>query len=173
MSSTELATETRRLRKANDWIDLKALRPPASLFDDFWREGELALLFGTAGVGKSLLAVQISDALARGRAIAGFEMSATPRRQVLYVDLVLSDEQWAMRYSREARGGVRRAYKFSAGLYRDRPLERRAARRLAAGDYLRRKDKRRHHRRPLGDNAKQRRDARNAWRNSGAAENDA
>jgi AAA domain len=123
MSSPVQATETRRLHRANDWIDLKALKPPAALFDDFWREGELALLFGAAGVGKSLLAVQIGDALARGRAIAGFEMSATQRRQVLYVDLVLSDEQWAMRYSREARGGLRRAYKFSAGLYRDRPFE--------------------------------------------------
>jgi hypothetical protein len=122
MSSPDLTAEPRRLRRANDVIDTNTLKPPAALFDEFWREGEVAMLFGAAGAGKSLLAVQIGDALARGRPIDGFEMPTT-RRNVLHVDLVLSDEQFAMRYSRETRKASRRAYKFSAGFYRDRPAD--------------------------------------------------
>ena len=37
-------------RKANQCIaDAKRLKPAALLFDEFWREGELALLFGAQG----------------------------------------------------------------------------------------------------------------------------
>src|SRR6478735_332915 len=88
--------------------------PPAEmLFGGFWRAGEMALLFGVAGIGKSLLAVQIADHLARGRAIDGMEM---PRRRfkVLYVDLILSDAQFRSRYSRDAvRKGPVGRYMFS------------------------------------------------------------
>src|SRR5688500_14829504 len=41
--------------------------PPAELFGPLWREGELAVLTGPAGSGNSTLAVQIADAIARGR----------------------------------------------------------------------------------------------------------
>src|SRR6476469_7132343 len=57
--------------------------PSICVFDAFWREGELALMFGPSGVGKSLLAVQVADALASGRGIDGFEMPAA-RHNVLY-----------------------------------------------------------------------------------------
>ena len=51
-------------RKVNECIAaIKHLLPPEPLFDEFWREGELALLFGASGSGKSILAVQIADAL--------------------------------------------------------------------------------------------------------------
>lgn len=83
------------------------------------------MLFGAHGVGKSLLAVEIAEALARGRAIEGLEMPDT-RQNVLYVDLVLSDTQFGCRYSCEVpkkKRGARLHYKFSANLYRDRPLE--------------------------------------------------
>lgn len=39
--------------------------PPAPLFGHLWHEGEVALLAGPAGSGKSVLAVQIADQLAR------------------------------------------------------------------------------------------------------------
>jgi KaiC/GvpD/RAD55 family RecA-like ATPase len=87
------------LRKANECIaEAKRSKPAARLFDEFWREGELALLFGASGVGKSLLAVQVADAMARGTPLHGFVMP-TGRRKVLYVDLSLSDAQFRERYS--------------------------------------------------------------------------
>ncbi|MEO8649094.1 MAG: AAA family ATPase, partial [Acidobacteriota bacterium] len=52
----------------------RGAREPNGLFGGLWREGEMALLFGVAGAGKSILAVQIADALARGSGIAGVEM---------------------------------------------------------------------------------------------------
>lgn len=110
------------LRKANDlFADCVRVTRPAELFDEFWRVGELALLFGAAGCGASLLAVQIAEALARGRPIEGFVMPTVGRR-VLYVDLVLSDDQFRTRYAdfREGRTYAK-TYRFSERLYRERP----------------------------------------------------
>lgn len=74
------------------------------------------MLFGEPGAGKSVLAMQIADALARGKAIDHFQMPSGPkaRRKVLYVDLVLTDRQFAARYGK---------YRFSASLYRETPAE--------------------------------------------------
>jgi hypothetical protein len=107
-------------RKANECIAaIKDLLPPEPLFDEFWREGELALLFGASGSGKSILAVQIADALARGRAIDGFIMP-TGRKKVLYVDLELSDKQFGTRYTKFENGSARK-YSFTDNFHRDRP----------------------------------------------------
>src|SRR2546430_14470578 len=51
-------------------------RPPRMLFDEFWREGELAVLFGDTGVGKSVLAMQIGDAIARGTCVGPLRVTA-------------------------------------------------------------------------------------------------
>src|SRR5688572_1809595 len=133
------------LNKAKDCMaGRKGPLLPALLFDEFWREGELALVFGASGTGKSILAVQVADALARGMPLNGFIM---PRggRKVLYVDLNLSDSQFQVRYGNadahgnanalvrnecEARKDSRRerrlrtrasAFRFPERLYRDRP----------------------------------------------------
>jgi hypothetical protein len=107
-------------RKVNECIAaIKGLSPPEPLFDEFWREGELALLFGALGTGKSLLAVQIADALARGRAIEGF-MMRRGRQKVLYVDLELSDKQFITRYSTFDNGDAS-THKFNDNFHRDRP----------------------------------------------------
>lgn len=109
-------TTTTRLRKANEIImSVKHLKPPDKLFDEFWREGELAMLFGPRATGKSILAVQIAEAIARGRGIDGFEMTEK-RHKVLYVDLKLSERQFGMRYASD-----RKQYKLSENLYHDRP----------------------------------------------------
>ncbi len=110
------------LRKANDcFTKRKRSEPPRHLFDEFWREGEVALLFGEPGTGKSILAMQIADALARGRPIGGFRMPAG-RRNVLYVDLVMEDAQFRARYtSGEAGGAGKRRYRFAESLYRGAP----------------------------------------------------
>ncbi|MEQ1605156.1 MAG: AAA family ATPase [Pyrinomonadaceae bacterium] len=120
MSSIDIK-EVPALRKANDVFAPGIVCEPTYLFDTFWREGEVALLFGEHGIGKSFMAVSIAEALARGRPFDGLSMPET-RRNVLYVDLVLSDAQFGYRYSCEGRNG-RRTYRFSANFYRDSPRE--------------------------------------------------
>ena len=108
-------------RLANDYlIGHKRFREPEMLFDEFWREGELALFFGAAGTGKSIFAVQLADALSRGRGLHGFRMPRG-RRRTLYVDLRHTDEQFLMRCAnRRADGSRRRPHRFPRNLLRDR-----------------------------------------------------
>ena len=55
-------------RPANECMQTGAAnKPPAQLFGDLWREGEMAVLVGESGVGKSIFAVQIAESIARGR----------------------------------------------------------------------------------------------------------
>ncbi|MGE3466537.1 MAG: AAA family ATPase, partial [Pyrinomonadaceae bacterium] len=104
-------------RRANECIaDPGGFRPPAKLFDECWREGDLALLFAPPAMGKSILAVQIAEALARGEPIDGLDMPED-RHRVLYVDLVHSDEQFHSRRTHE--NG--RTYRFSDSFHRDAP----------------------------------------------------
>jgi hypothetical protein len=115
--------ERRTLRRANDVLrEATGPRESELLFDEFWREGDLSIMFGAAGVGKSVLAMQIADAIARGRPIDGFRMP-TRRRSVLYIDLGLRDEQFRARYSYESDGSKKiRTYSFAKGLYRECPV---------------------------------------------------
>lgn len=107
-------------RKANDvMLEAMGRRPQPALFDGFWQTGEVALMFGAAGIGKSLLAVQLAEALARGRPIDGFVMPRRQRRRVLYVDLNLSDVQFQRRYTTD--GAKPKPYKFAERFYRGRP----------------------------------------------------
>ena len=110
------------LRRVNECISgLGHCGGGEPLFDGFWRAGELALMLGPAGAGKSVLAVQIADALARGRGMEGFEMPAG-RRKVLYVDLAFSDRQFGERYSYYSPNArLAKSYKFARNLYRGRP----------------------------------------------------
>src|SRR5437868_4403728 len=88
-------------RRVNDCFTAKDFAPPQMLFDEFWREGELALLFGASERERSVLAMQIVESIAHGRPIDGFTM--TPKRpKVLYVDLILAESQIRMRYSTAA-----------------------------------------------------------------------
>jgi hypothetical protein len=58
----------------SSWLHKAKAKPPVTpLFDAFWLKGELAFLFGSTGVGKSILAVQIADAIAKGAKIQGFD----------------------------------------------------------------------------------------------------
>jgi hypothetical protein len=103
-------------RRADDFlVHPKRFRRSEPLFDDFWREGELALFFGPASGGKSVLALQLGDALARGGGLLGFG-NPRGRRRVLYVDLLHTEEQFQMRC---VGGSVR--HRFPMNLFRDRP----------------------------------------------------
>src|ERR1700742_2477116 len=57
----------------NRWIELGERVPdPKMLFGEFWRQGELCILFADTNAGKSVLAVQIGDSISRGRAVGPF-----------------------------------------------------------------------------------------------------
>ncbi len=52
----------------NDWLrEIKPAYRPEYLFGDLWRPGEVTVLAGETGVGKSILAVQIAESIARGQ----------------------------------------------------------------------------------------------------------
>ena len=55
------------VRSGNAWINEAKSKPsPKRLFGKFWFENELCILFADTNVGKSILAVQIADAISRG-----------------------------------------------------------------------------------------------------------
>lgn len=87
------------VRPANQWMEEASRRPiPRMLFSEFWHQGELCILFADTNLGKSILAVQIADAISRGVAISGFKLDA-PKQKVLYFDFEMSDKQFEKRYS--------------------------------------------------------------------------
>lgn len=73
-------------------------------------------MFGAAGTGKSILATQMAEGIARGRGVEGFRTTAT-RQKVLYVDLKLSDGRFKQRYSLR----WQKTYRFSENLTRECP----------------------------------------------------
>ena len=110
------------VRPANQWIEFTDYEPAAEpLFGDLWKEGELAIMFADTGTGKSILAVQIAESLARGGAIEPFRIPQSEFRnhKVLYLDFELSSVQFMERYSRETHEGRRVGhYEFSPNLLR-------------------------------------------------------
>ncbi len=86
-------------------------RAPRPLFGDMWLAGELSVMFAEAGCGKSVLAVQIADSIARGREFAPID--GNPQRQkVVYLDLETSTEQFCSRYMNDDSGKYK-PYRFS------------------------------------------------------------
>lgn len=75
-------------------------RSKRRLFSNYWLEGELAILFGDTGNGKSALAMQIARSLAGGERFDPFEMEVEPTR-VAYFDFELNAEQFRKRYTAE------------------------------------------------------------------------
>ena len=90
---------------------------PRCLFDEFWRENEVSILFSKSGVGKSALAVQIADAISYGKQINGFKMESDPQK-VLYFDFELTKKQFELRYSESNDFGSYNDYPFSDNLIR-------------------------------------------------------
>lgn len=106
------------LKPANEWMEVAGRKPqPKALFGDFWLEGELSILFSDTNRGKSTLAVQIAESLARGKAIAPME-SVPNAQKVLYFDFEMSEKQFEARYSALSKDGTRRRYLFSDNLLR-------------------------------------------------------
>lgn len=88
-----------KIMTANEWIELAKTRPiPKMLFDEFWFETELCILFADANLGKSILAVQIGNSISKGKVIPGFCLGAQ-QQKVLYFDFELSEKQFEKRHS--------------------------------------------------------------------------
>ena len=81
-------------KKAYVWADEAACRPnPRSLWHDLWFEDEVCCLFADTNLGKSILAVQIANEIAR-------------TDKVLYFDFELTDKQFQRRYTNEETGAI-------------------------------------------------------------------
>ncbi len=75
------------VKKANDWIEDAITRPdPRMFFHNLVVQYENTVLFAQSNVGKTILAVQIAEDIAR-------------TDKVLYIDLELADKQFQMRYT--------------------------------------------------------------------------
>ena len=89
------------VKSANEVLQDSQNKPrPEELFYSLWFEGEFCIFFADSGNGKSLLAVQVANEIARWR-------------KVLYFDFELTEEQFSERYSEN---GL--AYKFNDNFLR-------------------------------------------------------
>ena len=101
------------IERGNRWLDLARREPEAKqLFGELWHQNELCMLFADTNIGKSVLAVQIGESIARGQGIGPFACQAEPER-VAYFDFELTRRQFLMRYSRGEED-----YQFSDNFYR-------------------------------------------------------
>ncbi|MEJ7847557.1 MAG: AAA family ATPase [Pyrinomonadaceae bacterium] len=109
-----------KIQTATRWLADSSQRPaPKMLFGEFWFEGEICILFADTNVGKSILAVQITDSIACGRQIDGIPTEAEGQKAI-YFDFELSDKQFEGRYSEKAAGAnyYSNAYEFNSNFYR-------------------------------------------------------
>jgi hypothetical protein len=87
------------IEKGNRWMELGEREPEAKmLFGEFWHQGELCILFADTNAGKSVLAVQIANNIARAKQTGPFACTAKPEK-VMYVDFELTTTQFYQRYS--------------------------------------------------------------------------
>ena len=97
--------------------EAKKLPNPRKLWKEFWYENEVCCLFADTNVGKSVLAVQIANEIAK-------------TDTVLYYDFELGEKQFALRYTDPK---TLRVYKFPKGLIR---LSLSAEKLMAMGDKM-------------------------------------
>jgi hypothetical protein len=98
-SSPEPGARLLEVRTANEWIKRARQKPvPTPLMDCLWYKGELAILFADTNLGKSILAVQLADALTKRKGLAPFP-ECSSEFSALYCDFEMSDKQFENRYS--------------------------------------------------------------------------
>ncbi|RFZ84123.1 LuxR family transcriptional regulator [Mucilaginibacter terrenus] len=86
-------------KTAADWLIQPKDQPRYQrLFGEFWRKDELCIMFADTNVGKSILAVQIGDAISAGRHIGNYTTTKQDEA-VLYFDFELTAQQFAERYT--------------------------------------------------------------------------
>ena len=87
------------VKSASVWSEEARSKPiPKMLFDRFWYEGEVCILFADTNLGKSILAIQLAVSISLGQRITGFMLEAL-KQLVLYLDFELTDKQFEARYS--------------------------------------------------------------------------
>jgi hypothetical protein len=87
------------IKTGHEWLQYSAKQGHAQrLFDDFWFQNELCILFADTNAGKSILAVQIGDSISRGEPVGSFRLTAGPEK-VLYFDFELNSQQFRRRYN--------------------------------------------------------------------------
>lgn len=101
IANITVTTNCFKIKPINEWIDDAKNRPiPNMLFSELWYEYETCILFADTNLGKSILALQISNALSKGISIEGFKMDL-PAQKIMYFDFELSDKQLENRYSNQ------------------------------------------------------------------------
>lgn len=104
-----------RIRSAGERLeDARNLPDVKRLFSVIWQSNELHLMFADTGIGKSILAVAMADALSKGESLR-FQENDNEPLNVLYYDFELSDRQFRNRYSDEQGN----EYSFSPRFYID------------------------------------------------------
>ena len=82
------------IKSANDWVEEAINAPdPRMYFHNLIVQFENTVIFASSNVGKSILAIQIAEAIAK-------------TEKILYVDLELSAKQFQMRYSDTSTGEI-------------------------------------------------------------------
>lgn len=95
--------------------DAKNQSPIKKLVGTLWFSGELHILFGDNGTGKSIWATQIADAITKGKNVMDILPNETEPQKVLFYDFELSDKQFEVRYTDE----YDIPYKFSPNFHID------------------------------------------------------
>lgn len=103
------------IKHAFQFCEEAATRPtPPMLAGSLFYQGEICILFAETSAGKSLLAVQIADAISRGANVMGVLRNEANPLKVIYADFELSDKQFQTRYTNSA-GDI---YHFNDNLFR-------------------------------------------------------
>jgi RecA-family ATPase len=104
-----IRTANQRLLDAKNAPDLR------KLFSDIWFFPEIHILFADTGIGKSIFATQLGDAISKGTSVFGFSNENEPLR-TMFIDFELSDKMFEKRYTNEDTG---ESYTFSNNFYID------------------------------------------------------
>lgn len=103
------------IKSINSVIDEALKEPePRKLFNDFWNEKELSILFADTGKGKTVLSFQIAEMIAKGQSIGNFCCEVEPSK-ILYFDYELTGKQIELRYKTDTGAKV---YRFSENFNR-------------------------------------------------------
>tara|TARA_R110001592_G_scaffold325782_6_gene606390 strand:- start:23879 stop:24970 length:1092 start_codon:yes stop_codon:yes gene_type:complete len=108
------------IQTANDCINqVKGITRNKRLFDEFFIENEVCILFADTGVGKSILATQIGQSISSGVPIDNFQLEVGSQK-VFYLDFELSAKQFEKRYAVEKDGSdlLTNHYTFSDNFFR-------------------------------------------------------
>lgn len=104
------------IKPANQVIEEAKNKPRASkLFGQLWYEHDVCILFSDSGLGKTILAYQIANAISSGNNAIDELINEAQPQKVLYFDFELSDQQFEERFKDELSGTH---YTFSENLLR-------------------------------------------------------